>query len=103
MSVPRPLGDKIIVRRTEALGKIGSIHIPDRYKTQATITHGKGVVLASGPKAIEHCPVGSIVHLHEAWGEKFILDGKELYSGRLRDVNFVLEGESLQATDAFLS
>lgn len=101
--IPRPLGDKIIVRRTEAVGKIGGIHIPDAYKTQATITHGKGVVLAAGPKAIEHCPVGSIVHLHEAWGEKFVIDGKELYSGRLRDVNFVLEGEVLPDVQTYTS
>jgi co-chaperonin GroES (HSP10) len=88
--IPKPLGDKIIVEPLEHPGKIGLIHIPDAYKTQSTLTHYKGKVLASGPKAEEHCPVGSIVHLHEAWGEKFILEGKALFSGRLRDINGVL-------------
>lgn len=99
----QPLGDRIVVKALSPPGKIGFIHIPEHTRTQATITHYKGLVLASGPKAVEHCPVGSIVHLHEAWGEKVIYQEKELYIGRLRDVNFVCEGEALEATNSFLS
>jgi len=95
MSVPRPLGDKITVRDLEKPEKIGVIFIPDGTKTQSTICHSKALVVAAGPKAVDECPVGSIVHLHEAWGDKVTHEGIDYRIGRIRDINGVLIGERI--------
>lgn len=98
--MPQPLGDKIIARPVGEQGKIGTLIIPPNYK-QGLGTHHKAVVLAAGPKAVDKAPPGTIIHVSERWGERFIYDGKDLYSGRLRDINFILDGEALVDTNAY--
>ncbi len=59
------------------------------------------VVLYSGPKAKDDCPVGSIVNASELWGDEIVHKGKKMWLGRLRDVNCVLEGLVLEDTRVY--
>ena len=102
MKIPRPLGDKIIARPVEETNKAGLLIIPPNYR-QDLRTHFRCVVLSSGPKAEEYAPAGTIVHVSQSWGEKFIFEGKQLICGRLRDINAVMEGEALTIPEHLLS
>jgi co-chaperonin GroES (HSP10) len=102
MKIPQPLGDKIIARAVEPTNKQGMLIIPPNY-SQALRTHYRAVVVASGAKAKDIAPVGSIIHVSESWGEKFIYEGNAFISGRLRDVNGVVEGEVLTVPESILS
>lgn len=102
--MPQPLGDKIIARPVGDQGKVGTLFIPPNQR-QGLGTHHKAVILAAGPKALgkdgKVVPSGTIIHVSERWGERFIYDGKDLYSGRLRDINFILDGEALADTNTY--
>ena len=89
MTIPRPLGDKIIAKPIEQIDKIGSIVMPENYK-QALTPHFRAKVVSSGPKAQEYAPVGAIIHVSNNWGELFEWNGETLRIGRIRDINGVM-------------
>lgn len=85
----RPLRDLIVAVPIEETNRVGALYMPDN-SLQALRTHFKARVLASGPEAREHAPVGSIVHVSESWGtDDVIFEGRKAKMGRLRDVNGV--------------
>jgi len=102
IKVPRPLGDKLIARPVEETNKQGMLIIPPNYR-QDLRTHFRCVVVGSGPKSESIAPVGSIIHVTESWGEKFIYQGNQFICGRLRDINGVISGEALTIPEHLLS
>lgn len=85
----KPLRDIIVAVALEEVGRAGLLYMPENYK-QSLVQHHKALVIASGPNAEEHCPVGSIVHVSETWGESFIYGKRTVKIGRIRDINGVL-------------
>jgi|GEM_PF-1993853 co-chaperonin GroES (HSP10) len=102
MKIPRPLKDNLIARPVEETNKQGLLIIPPNYQ-QALRTHFRCVVVGSGPLSKEMAPVGSIIHVSESWGEKFIYEGNMFICGRLRDINGVIDGEALTIPEHLLS
>lgn len=88
----RPLRDNIVARPLEPIGMAGALFMPENYK-QNLLQHHKCVVIASGPKAQEVCPVGTVVHVKESWGEAVMHNGEKVWIGRIRDINGICEGE----------
>lgn len=77
---------------------MGLLYMPDNAK-QALRTHYRAKVVAAGPDASKQFMglVGAIIHVSQSWGQPFDLNGKKHWMGRLRDVNGVFKGNSLQA------
>ncbi len=85
----RPLRDLIVVVPVEETNRVGALYMPDN-SLQGLRTHFRMKVVASGPLAQEHAPVGSFVHVSQSWGTDDVQhDGKPAKMGRLRDVNGV--------------
>ena len=89
----RPLRDLIVAVPIESTNRVGALYMPDNSR-QALRTHFRAKVLASGPLAQEHVPVGSIISVSQSWGETDVeFDGQKAKLGRARDINAVLLDE----------
>lgn len=89
----RPLRDLIVaIPLEDDIKKVGALFIPENYQQDLRV-HYKALVLFSGPKAMEHCPPGTVVWVSESWGDKWLHKGRKVRIGRIRDINAVLEGE----------
>lgn len=84
----QPLRDLIVAIPVEETNRVGALYMPDNT-LQALRTHYRARVVASGPKAQEHAPVGAFVHVSQSWGEDVDHEGKKAKIGRIRDINGV--------------
>lgn len=53
MNLPRPLGDRVLVRQDKASDMIGSLYVPD---TVDKVYPSTAEVLAVGPRVSQDCP-----------------------------------------------
>jgi co-chaperonin GroES (HSP10) len=91
----QPLRDNLCAIPIEATDRVGALFMPANAK-QALRTHYQSKVLGAGPDAVNLCPVGSIIHTTESWGEEIEVRGKKAKLGRLRDINGVVKDGALQ-------
>jgi co-chaperonin GroES (HSP10) len=91
----QPLRDNLCAIPIEATDRVGALYMPANAK-QALRTHYQSKVLGAGPDAVKLCPVGSIIHTTESWGEEIMVNGDKLKLGRLRDINGVVKDGKLQ-------
>jgi len=99
----QPLGDRIVIRRTELEEKVGGIYIPDSAKSKAN----EGVVLAVGPGAYNehtgkvipmHTRVGQAVLFGKYAGSEFAIKGEELICMRESELLGILHDEAAMET-----
>lgn len=79
-----PLGPRVIVRRTQAEAKIGSIHVPDSAKEKPSegvvVALGPGVRLENGTIVPPAVKVGDVVMWGRFGGNEIKVDGEEHFS-----------------------
>ena len=98
----KPLRDIIVAVLLDDVTKSGLLHIPVNY-SEAMLQHGRALVLASGPIAVEQgCVPGVVIHVSEAWGQAITHNGKKYKMGRSRDINGILPGETVPDFNKYL-
>jgi co-chaperonin GroES (HSP10) len=91
----QPLRDNLIAVPREATDRVGALFMPANSQ-QALRTHFEAKVIGAGPDAVKICPVGSVIHVSESWGQNMVILGKQHKFGRLRDINGVMKDGKLQ-------